>query len=668
MVRRITLACLATLWLGLAQAAPPPIADFFKEPRFQDPKLSPDGKHVAFRSTPPGGRSGLAVIDLAKPDKAEVIASFVDADVSRVLWVNNRRLAYDSWDRMSGLDIHTAPGIWAIDFDGGDPRRLAYSTWDNPSGSNIGTRLIDRALPWNWVLQSALRDGSDDVLVEGHHFDNQGQFKNIELARLDTRSVTKRTIEPGPPGPATEWWADRQGRVAAVMVHDAGQSTLSVPEGTGWKAISNGNIFTGRGHTISTLVPGIAGTLYSIGVDPEHKLDTDVLARLDPSHPEAPPKVLLSLPGYDFSGSLVIDDKIGLLGVHFETDAPDTLWFNASMKAMQAEIDKLLPGTVNQIACDSCLNGDGVLVTSFSDRQPPILYYFERSTRKLRTLLHSRPWIPADDMGRREPLMYKTRDGLSIPMMVTHPAGAEHGKRPAVMLVHGGPWARGNHWADWRGPAEAQFLASRGYLVIEPEFRGSKGYGDKLYRAGFKQWGLAMQDDVSDAMDALVAKGLVDPKRVCIGGASYGGYAALMGLAKEPDRYRCGFEWAGVTDIQLMYSRVWSDFDDAYKDYGMPEMVGDQVKDAEQIRNTSPIHLATRINKPLLMAYGGDDRRVPAKHGEELRDAIQAHNKDVEWVLYPNEGHSWRALKTNVDFWGRVEKLLARTIGDGAKP
>jgi dipeptidyl aminopeptidase/acylaminoacyl peptidase len=246
------------------------------------------------------------------------------------------------------------------------------------------------------------------------------------------------------------------------------------------------------------------------------------------------------------------------------------------------------------------------------------------------------------------------RDGLSIPVHVTRPVG-QSGAAPMVVLVHGGPWVRGGEWG-W--DEESQFLASRGYVVIEPEFRGSTGYGDKLYRASFKQWGLAMQDDVADAAQWAVKQGYADPKRVCIAGASYGGYATLMGLIRNPELFRCGVEWVGVTDIELMYSIQWSDASENWKGYGIPVLVGDRVKDAEQLAATSPLKLAGKLTQPLLMAYGGEDLRVPIEHGLKMRNALRGHNKNVEWIDYPSEGHGWTLQANDIDFWTRVEKFL----------
>jgi len=646
-----------------ASAAPPTLDAFFKPAEWRNAALSPDGKRLAVVMTTDGMRGKLAIVDIDAPAKSRLIAGFSDVDVGGIQWVNDHRLVYTAWDGNASLNTSIWPGLWAIDDTGENKHALIYSA-DSPDST--GTHIADRTLPWHWRLHNVLRDGSDDVIVEDHQYDANWQPVAIQLARLDTRSGAKRGVIDNPPAHPFYWWTDPQGKVIAVKTINKGRSSLLLPDGDGWRTLSEGDASTGEGHHSTALTAYVPGYLFLIALDPEHKSDTEVLARLNLAKPGAAPQVLIGMPDFDFIGGPVVDEETHhLLGIKFESDAQGSYWFDSQFKALQAEIDKLLPTTINQITCTACTSAASVLVVSSSDRQPPVYYRFDRAEHKLTALINSRPWIDPAQMGPRELLRFKARDGMSIPVMITHPPGPARANRPAVVLVHGGPWERGTHWADWSWHAEAQFLASRGYVVIEPEFRGSTGYGNELFRAGFKQWGLAMQDDVSDAMDFAVSKGWVDPKRVCIGGASYGGYATLMGLAKEPDRYRCGFEWVGVTDIDLMYSINWSDASDAWKEYGMPQMIGDREKDSAQLAATSPIKLASRINKPLLLAYGGGDHRVPLKHGEAFRSAVEDHNHDVEWVVYQDEGHGWLALETNVDFWTRVEKLLARTIGPG---
>jgi len=219
---------------------------------------------------------------------------------------------------------------------------------------------------------------------------------------------------------------------------------------------------------------------------------------------------------------------------------------------------------------------------------------------------------------------------------------------------------RGGHWA-WS--PEASFLATLGYAVLEPEFRGSMSWGRKLYQAGWKQWGLAMQDDLNDGMDWLTQEGTIDPKRACIVGASYGGYAVMMGLARDPDRWKCGVDYVGVTDINLLFDVTWSDADAQYLKYMARETIGDPQKDAAQFKATSPLEQAARIKAPVLMVYGTQDVRVPLVHGQKMRDALRANNVPVEWLTYGEEGHGWGLESNRYDFYRRVAQFLDRNLG-----
>jgi len=253
----------------------------------------------------------------------------------------------------------------------------------------------------------------------------------------------------------------------------------------------------------------------------------------------------------------------------------------------------------------------------------------------------------------------RARDGRDLPVWLTFPAGAK-GPQPAVALVHGGPWVRGRHW-EWE--RDAQFLASRGYVVVEPEFRGSQGFGQEHFRAGWREWGRAMQDDVADAVRWAVQKGHVDPKRVCIAGASYGGYATLMGLVRDADLYRCGAAWVAVTDPRLLFK--WSytgDTAETSRLYDLPKMIGDPVADAERLAEATPVLQAARIKAPLLVAFGGSDRRVPIEHGNALRDALVKAGSPPEWIVYDDEGHGWLRAANRLDFAQRLERFLDRNL------
>lgn len=372
-------------------------------------------------------------------------------------------------------------------------------------------------------------------------------------------------------------------------------------------------------------------------------------------------KPIINTAGYDFNGTFIANSE-KVLGMEFSTDARSTLWFDPKMKALQERVDGLLKSTVNIISVAARSELPWVLVESYSDVQPAVWNLFNTETGAFQLIGESRPGIDPTQMATQQQITFKARDGLTVPALLTLPKGG--GKNlPIVVLVHGGPWVRGSLWG-W--DAESQFLASRGYVVIEPAFRGTTGFGDKHYRAGWKQWGLAMQDDVADSVKWAISQGYADANRVCIAGASYGGYATLMGLIKHPELYKCGVNWVGVSDFELFVDGHWSfksDMDQTNREFTLPELVGDLKKDAEQLRATSPLANASKLKRPLLMAYGGLDRRVPRFHGDKFYAAVKPTNPDVELIVYPEEGHGWVLPKTRNDFYGRMEAFLERHIG-----
>ncbi|MDH5339368.1 MAG: prolyl oligopeptidase family serine peptidase [Rubrivivax sp.] len=231
------------------------------------------------------------------------------------------------------------------------------------------------------------------------------------------------------------------------------------------------------------------------------------------------------------------------------------------------------------------------------------------------------------------------------------------------MPVYGGPWVRG---ASLSWEAEAQFLAARGYRVVEPEFRGSTGYGARHFHAGWKQWGGAMQDDLIDAVQWAVAQGMIDPTRVCITGGSYGGYAVLMAPIRYPTAFKCAASYAAVTDITAMCDIRWSDISEDSRRYGMPTLIGDPQKDEALLAASSPLKRVTELKIPLLLMQDGEDRRVPMEHWSRFVDAARDAGVEVESHLYPQEGHGLLDPASRAEYYLRLERFLAQHIGPGA--
>jgi dipeptidyl aminopeptidase/acylaminoacyl peptidase len=645
------IACCLVLGSAAAQTAPPPVEAFFDKPATASAVISPNGRLVAITSLNKEKLLQLVVLDTASMS-AKVVTNFRDADVVNVHWVNDKRLVFGAGDMDRRLsDMKVGQGLYAIDADGGEFRQLARVDWHKVDNDGRNSRLLDVTTRY----QSSLLDADGDgIVVTQTHWKANGEFEALNLLKLDTRTGTASTYER--PGETEGWVTDRKGNARfAVTRLGGGRRALQYFDGSRWTKLNDFDGFTRAGtFNIVDLAPD--GTLY---VTFRKGDGASALYTYDLARKQLADQPVLSVAGFDVRATLDLTQD-ALVGIHYSADARATYWIDPRLKQLQEKIDKLLPATVNALDVPYRAQAPYVLVHAYSDVDAGQYFLYDTKADKLVRFGRSRPAIDPAQMARRDFLRFKARDGLDIPAWITTPRNAKPGAQPMVVLVHGGPWVRGGEW-EWE--AQSQFLASRGYVVLEPEFRGSQGYGFKHFKAGWKEWGLAMQNDVADAARWAIGKGVADPKRICIAGASYGGYATLMGLANDPDLFRCGFEWVGVTDIELLYSISWSDFGQEYKEFGMPLLVGDREKDAAQLKATSPIQLAARIKQPLLMGYGGRDVRVPLKHGTEFRDAVQKNNSDVEWVVYADEGHGWSQLKDNVDWWTRVEKFLDRNIG-----
>jgi dipeptidyl aminopeptidase/acylaminoacyl peptidase len=638
--------------LAQAPAARPPIEHFFENDAFGGAKLSPSGRYLAMRSGSPGRHDFLAVIDL-ETRTAKSVAEFNDTDIGDFEWVNDERLVFDAHDAMfANADQEGAPGLFAVNRDGSNYVMLARRHLHGLAPQ-----------PWNtFMLGQPGAQDSEWIYVLRPLYDRNDKYFGTRLRRLNTLTGEAQ-VAPEPDVEVSTFMLDAKGEPRLALLYGDVKTVIHYRDpATGqWREVASHDAYRGEQDAIKPVGFGPDGTLYVIANAGE---DMATLRTFDFATGKVSKEPLVVTHGYDFVGSLVGKDKV--LGVRLTTDAESNIWFDPAMKEIQAAVDKAVPSTVNLIDVPARPGSPWVLVESYSDRQPLRYLLYHTGTGKVELVGSSYPKIQPARMGRQEPIRYKARDGLEIPGLLTLPADGVRKNLPMVVLVHGGPWVRG---ASWGWNPESQFLASRGYAVLEVEYRGSTGFGLRHWEAGLKQWGLAMQNDIADGTRWAIAQGIADPGRICIGGASYGGYATLMGLVNDPDLYRCGFEWVGVTDIELMYKGTWyakSNASPGYLRYGMPALIGDLVKDAAQLKATSPIEQAARITQPLLLAYGEEDQRVPLYHGRKFYSAVKATNKQVEWVTYTGEGHGWSLPRNRIDFWQRVERFLDRHIGQAA--
>ena len=627
---------------------------FFQHPRMTDASISPDGQTVAMAiASQKGAAVGLVALDL-KTMKLTSLATFDDQDVANFHWVNDHRLVFDLQDTNTAVgELHSAWGLYGVDTDG-THLRLLVSQYGQPWVTN-GTDTPP--LPWNTSFLSTIGDqsGNDVYVIKYDAFDDK-EVKHSQLQVLDT--LRGKVRDRDAPLHAVRWVFDRKGELRVVTTADGDRERVLTRDVAAdkWTQAADFPLYGLSGGFTPDFIDG-DGTLY---VSANENFDTTAVWNFDLAKNKLAAEPFLQSRRYDLDPDYITAGG-KLVGLRYAVDAEVTQWLDPKYEALQAAVDKRLPSTVNRLSIAARGDGRFVVVHAYSDRLPGMWMLYEVPTGKLSMLGNAQPDVDFKKMSSMDQVHYAARDGLDIPAYLTVPHGKPRKDLPLVMLVHGGPYVRGRVWG-W--DPEVQFLAARGYAVLEPAFRGTTGYGTKLYEGGLKQWGLAMQDDVADGVKWAVAQGIADPKRVCIAGASYGGYAVLMGLIKDPDVYRCGVDWVGVTDINLMYTNDWSDASDSYKRYGMPVLIGDRVKDAAQLKATSPIENAGRIHAPVLLAYGGKDRRVPLEHGEKFRDALTRQSGvKPEWVVYDQEGHGWRNLDTRIDFWNRVARFLDTNIG-----
>ena len=633
---------------------PPPVEHFTRLPDIDGVVLSPSGNRLAILSFGKEGRRRLGVVDLVPSlGRPRIVAEFGNADVTSVRWVNDKRLVFDAF--VPGAEVRAGEaGTSAVNHDASGHRQLI--SWD--SGPREVSNITSRILPYGWYFHSTIEGDGDDIHVYKAAKDILGDLTEIQIGRLNTVTGELKSLSYGMPKGTRHWLLDRKSEPRVISAYVDGRYKVywRKPESTEWTEVANFDALKEPGFA-PVLVDREGAILVATGIG----TDTEGLYQFDPVARQVLPEPLVKVAGFDLNPTMEVDRQTGnLVGVHFVADRPMSYWFDERLEKIQRGIDAALPGRMNRLFCGRCESTKFFAIHSRSDRHPGEYFLYDAGKASLLLLGVSRPWIDEASQGRRTFHRIAARDGLQFPVYVTHPANTAPSQAlPAVVLVHGGPYVRGSN-LGWN--AEAQFLASRGYRVLQPEYRGSTGYGSRLFRAGWKQWGRAMQDDLVDAVQWAAKEGLVDPTKVCIVGASYGGYAALMAPITHPGVFRCAASFAGVTDIDLMYTVHWGDISEASRRYSMPVLIGDPEKDAAILATASPLKRASEIKIPVLLAHGGLDRRVPIVHASKFFNAARAGGVAIEKVDYPTEGHGFFLPANQADYFGRLERFLEKSL------
>ena len=628
-----------------ASTTPIPAIDFARAPRYSDVQFSPNGGRFAAVQVI-DGRRNLTVGDLEKSTLTR-ITSFTTYDVAGYQWISDRRLVLSLFDAKKGLAEQRGGGLFALDFDGSSPRELSPLAEKCAAQNKIcrHTRIV-RRIP-----------GSEDEIIAGA---NERDVRTEDLYRLDTRTGKKVLLTERVPPQVDRWVLDTNGIPRAATSFDGKTRTGTFwyrdRAEADWRKVATWSGEAPHMEPAAFDSDGLLLVVSNVESDKYQLYDFDAAAG-------KAGKLVLSSPTVDIGpGDMITPSALGfkVAGVRIDADKPETVWFDEKYSKIQALLDASLPkGNVNVF---NILNDGKVSVSSYSDRDPGQYFLYDPAKKQLEEVLRPRDWIDPARMSAMSVVRYKARDGLEIPAYLTLPNGRPATKLPLVAVIHGGPWARD----QWGFNPDVQFLASRGYAVFQPNYRGSEGFGRRHLESGFKQLGESMQDDITDGIRYLIDKGIVDPNRICIDGGSYGGYATMMALIKEPDMFKCGIDEAGVIDLFWWHELGFTDYNridsDAAEEF-LKVRVGDTGVDRDLLRKNSPRLHADKVKAPVMIVHAVRDQRVPFQHAEAMRSALQAAGKTVEWVVYPDEAHGFIKVENRVDRYNKIEAFLGKNLG-----
>jgi dipeptidyl aminopeptidase/acylaminoacyl peptidase len=663
--KRALLALASFVLVGFANAqtavSPPPLTveDLLKPAAFADPTLSRNGRYFAV-TIPVNDRRNLAVIDL-ETRKGTALTNYRDFDVLDVTWVGNDRLVYTlgQANTPTGPGQFDGGGLFMVSRDGKESRKLAGTVKEQRNQGQYVYRGYD--------IHRTLPNSEEEIIAIG----NLRSADANDLYRLNVVTGRATLLTQDRPEHSVRWLLDRNyvPRVVESWIKDTTSYIVwhRKDEASPWTELTRFDsskgptfvplAFESDNQTLQVAFNGGRDTMAVFRYDPNAKK----LGELVAEHPR------FDL-GADASGDrvpgVVGDWKTdNIVGYAVRADKPEVVWTDDSYQRLQRMIDAALPGTVNRFVRTP--DGKRLVVTSFSDMSPPKWFMLDDEKKTLEELFDARPWIKPGQLVQQRIFRYRTRDGLDIPGYYFLPHGYKPGEKlPTVVHIHGGPSVRADTFGNGYGVFEAQILASRGYAVVLPNFRITPGFGGKTYYAGFGQFGRKMVEDHEDAAKWAIAEGFADPSRVCISGASYGGYAVLMSLARFPDVFKCGVAGFAVSDPQLLITSPAGDI--PYSKGGVAywlEMLG--VKSPSEIpAEVKAPTLASRIKQPIMFYAGADDIRVPREQIDNMVSALErAGNPPKKVLIKPAEGHGYGKLENNVELYNAIIEFLDTTIG-----
>jgi dipeptidyl aminopeptidase/acylaminoacyl peptidase len=613
---------MTTLVVGAnAQAPLIPLNDFFRNPEKVAFRISPDGKHLAFMQ-PWENRLNIFVQEIGKTEEVQVTFS-KERDIQGYFWKNDNRLVFLQ-DKGGNENFH----LFAVDKDGKNQKELTI-------GDDVRAEIIDDLFE------------NENEMIVGLNKRNP-EFYDAYRININTGELTMVGENPGN---ITGWLTDNAGIIriatttdginAGVLYRNSEKEPFSEFITTNFKESFSPLYFDFDDKTL--LVAS------NIGRDRTSIVKYDPIKKKEIS-------TMFEHPEVDVSNVLRSRKRKVITGVAYETDRSHYQFFDKQREELQKKLDKRFPGYEVALSGQN-RNENKLLITVSSDRSYGSYYFYDLTTGSFTKLADISPWLKEDDLAEMKPIKYIARDGKVINGYLTLPKGVPAKNLPVVINPHGGPWARD----EWGFNPEVQFLANRGYAVLQMNFRGSVGYGRKFWESSFKQWGKTMQDDITDGVNWMISQGFADPKRIAIYGASYGGYATLAGITFTPDLYVCAVDYVGVSNLFTFMSTIppyWKPYLDM-----MYEMVGDPEKDKELMTAASPVFHVDKIKCPLFIAQGANDPRVAKAESDQMVEALKKRGIDVPYMVKDNEGHGFGNEENRMDFYKEMERFFGKYLG-----
>lgn len=601
-----------------------PLEDFFKNPEQNSYQISPNGDYYSFLA-PYENRMNIFVQKRGS-DEIIQLTKETDRDISGYFWPNNERILYL---KDTGGDENFK--LYGVNIDGSNP--IAYTEIDG-----VRTQIIDD-----------LPEVPGEVIIGL----NERNPQVFDPYRLNLETGEKEMLAENP-GNIQGWMFDHEGklRVAFAIVDGINISILyRETEADEWNTVLTTSFKDNVSPEFFTFDNKNVIATSNLGRDKSAVVLFDIANGKEM-------EVLYENPDYDVSSVSYSKKRKKMTSANYTSSKREKYFFDDQYEDLYKRLEKELGDY--EIAITGINKAEDVyIIRTYSDRSLGAYYIYDMNTDKMEKITDVSPWIDENEMANVYPVKYKTRDGLVIHAYLTLPKGytMETAKNlPTVVNPHGGPWARDG----WGFNPEIQFLANRGYAVFQMNFRGSTGYGKTFWEASFKKWGQEMQDDITDGTNWLIKKGIADPDKIAIYGASYGGYATLMGLVKEPELYAAGVDYVGVSNMFTFMKTIPPYWEPMLA--MMYEMVGNPIADSVMLREVSPVFHVDKIISPLFIAQGANDPRVNIDESDQIVKAMKEKGVVVEYMVKDNEGHGFHNEENRFDFYRSMEAFLNQQL------